>query len=177
MSPSAGRFVLTGFLQTRTQAEELFDYVSQNFPYIDLLERRVVVEEELLGQITRELSESGFQGVTPSLSGGNLTLTGSIGQGAKDRFTKLTTVFKSIPGIRSVQVLVSEAGQREAVVDLTSKYAVTGYSKAGNRVSVVISGRILAPGDMLDGMLITDVTQDRVFLEKNGMKYKIDFNS
>ena len=176
-SPSAGRFILTGFLQTRAQAEELFDYVSQNFPYVDLLERRVVVEEELLGQITRELSESGFQGVSPSLSGGNLTLAGSIGQGMKDRFTKLVTVFKSIPGVRSVQVLVSEAGQREAVVDLTSKYTVTGYSKAGNRVSVVINGRILAPGDMLDGMLITDVTRDRVFLEKNGVKYKVDFNS
>jgi type III secretion system YscD/HrpQ family protein len=176
-SPSAGRFVLTGFLRTRAQAEELFDYVSQNFPYVDLLERRVVVEEELLGQITRELNESGFQGVTPSLSGGNLTLAGSVGTGTKERFSKLVTVFKSLPGIRSVQVLVSEAGQKEAVVDLTSKYLVTGYSKAGNKVSVVINGRILAQGDTLDGMLITEITHDRVFLEKGSVKYKIDFNS
>ena len=176
-SPSAGRFVLTGFLRTRAQAEELYDYVSQNFPYVDLLERRVVVEEELLGQITRELNEAGFQGVTPSLSGGTLTLAGSIGLGTKERFGKLVTVFRSLPGIRSVQVLVSEAGQKEAVVDLTSKYSVTGYSKAGNKVSVVINGRILAPGDTLDGMLITEITQTRVFLEKGGVKYKIDFNS
>ena len=176
-SPSAGRFVLTGFLRTRAQAEELFDYVSQNFPYVDLLERRVVVEEELLGQITRELNESGFQGVSPSISGGNLTLSGTIGKGTKDRFTKLVTVFKSLPGIRSVQVLVSEAGQKEAVVDLSAKYLVTGYSKAGNKVSVVINGRILGPGDTLDGMLITEISNNRVYLEKSGVKYKIDFNS
>jgi type III secretion system YscD/HrpQ family protein len=176
-SPSAGRFILTGFLRTRAQAEELFDYVSQNFSYIDLLERRVVVEEELLGQITRELNESGFQGVAPSISGGNLTLSGSIGKGTMDRFSKLVTVFKSLPGIRSVQVLVSEAGQKEAVVDLTSKYLVTGYSKAGNKVSVVINGRILGPGDTLDGMFITEISHNRVYLEKGNVKYKIDFNS
>ena len=164
-------------MRTRAQAEELFDYVSQNFSYIDLLERRVVVEEELLGQITRELNESGFQGVAPSISGGNLTLSGSIGKGTMDRFSKLVTVFKSLPGIRSVQVLVSEAGQKEAVVDLTSKYLVTGYSKAGNKVSVVINGRILGPGDTLDGMFITEISHNRVYLEKGNVKYKIDFNS
>ena len=175
-SPIAGRFILTGFLRSRAQADELFDYVSQNFAYVDLLERRVVVEEELLGQINRELNEAGFRGVTPAISGGDLTLTGSFGIGMKDRFQKLVTLFRSLPGIRTVQVQVSEAGQREAVVDLTSKYRVTGYSKAGNKVSVVINGRILATGDSLDGMYITDITPTTVYLEKDSGKYKIDFN-
>lgn len=175
-SPTAGRYVLTGFLRTRAQADELFDYISQNFAYVDLLERRVVVEEELLGQITRELNESGFRGVTPSLSGGDLVLTGSIGVGSKDRFQKLITLFRSLPGVRSVQSSVAEAGQKEAVIDLTSKYRVTGYSKAGKKVSVVIQGKILSPGDTLDGMYITDITPTTLYLEKDGGKYKIDFN-
>jgi type III secretion system YscD/HrpQ family protein len=175
-SPTAGRYVLTGFLRTRAQADELFDYISQNFAYVDLLERRVVVEEELLGQITRELNESGFRGVTPSLSGGDLILKGSIGVGSKDRFQKLITLFRSLPGVRSVQSTVAEAGQKEAVIDLTSKYRVTGYSKAGKKVSVVIQGKILSPGDTLDGMYITDITPTTLYLEKDGGKYKIDFN-
>ena len=175
-SPTAGRYVLTGFLRTRAQADELFDYISQNFAYVDLLERKVVVEEELLGQITRELNESGFRGVTPMLSSGDLVLSGSIGSGTKDRFQKLVTLFRSLPGIRSVQAPISEAGQREAVVDLSSKYHVTGYSTAGKKISVVINGKILAPGDSLDGMYISDITQTTVYLEKDGGKYKIDFN-
>lgn len=175
-SPMAGRYVLTGFLQKRAQAEDLFDYISQNFPYVDLLERRVVVEEELLAQITRELNDAGFRGVTPTISGGDLTLTGSIGSGTKEKFLKLVTVFRALPGIRSVQAPVSEAGQREAVVDLSSKYRVTGYSRAGERVSVVIGGKILGPGDVLDGMYITDITPTTVYLERDGGKYKIDFN-
>lgn len=175
-SPVAGRYILTGFLRTRAQAEELFDYISQNFAYVDLLERKVVVEEELLGQINRELTESGFRGVSPSLKGGELTLSGSIGTGTKERFQKLVTLFKSLPGIRSIQVLVSEAGQKEAVTDLTAKYHVTGYSRAGTKVSVVIGGRILGPGDTLDDMYITDITPTTVYLEKDGAKYKIDFN-
>ncbi len=175
-SPTAGRYVLSGFLRTRAQAEELFDYISQNFAYVDLLERRVVVEEELLLQVSRELNEAGFRGVTPSISGGDLTLTGTIGAGTRERFQKLVALFRSLPGIRSVQTPVSEAGQREAVIDLSPKYRVTGYSKAGDKVSVVISGRILGPGDTLDGMYITDITPTTVYLERNGSKYKIDFN-
>jgi type III secretion system YscD/HrpQ family protein len=175
-SPTAGRFVVSGFLHTRSQAEELFDYLSQNFAYVDLLERKIVVEQELLGQITRELNESGFRGVTPSLSGGDLILNGSVGAGTKDKFQKLVTLFRSLPGIRSVQAPVSEAGQREAVVDLSSKYRVTGLSTEGKRVSVVINGRILAPGDSLDGMYITEISSTTVYLEKDGVKYKIDFN-
>lgn len=175
-SPQAGRFILTGFLKTKAEGEELYDYISQNFAYIDLLERRVVVEEDLLAQVSRELNEAGFKGVTPSLSGGDLTLTGSITTGTNERFQKLVSVFRSLPGIRGVQLQVSEAGQAEAVVDISSKYVVSGYSQQGKRVSVVINGRILAPGDLLDGMFITDITPTTVFLEKNGVKYKIEFN-
>ena len=175
-SPTAGRYILSGFLRSRAQAEELFDYISQNFAYVDLLERRVVVEEELLAQVSRELNESGFRGVTPSLSGGDLILKGSIGIGSKERLQKLVTLFRSLPGIRSVQVPVVEAGQKEAVIDLTAKYRVTGHSKEGGKISIVINGKILATGDTLDDMLITDISPTTIYLEKNDGKYKIDFN-
>jgi type III secretion system YscD/HrpQ family protein len=175
-SPVAGHFVVSGFLQTKTQASELSDYISQNFPYIDLLEKKIIVEEDLLNQINRELSEAGFKAVTATISGGDLTLSGSISQGAQPQFAKLCTLFKSVPGIRSIQVLVSEAGQKEAMIDISEKYAVSGFSKQGNRRSVVIGGRFLSVGDSLDGMYISSITDTTLYLEKDGVKYKIDFN-
>jgi len=175
-SPKAGHYVLSGFLKTRNEAQALYDYISQNFEYVNLLERRVVVEEELLGQFKRDLREAGFPGVTPTLTGGDLVLKGTISRDATERFQKLVSVFKAVPGIRSVQSTVAEGGKAEAIVDLTNKYRVSGYSKHGTSTSVVINGRILAPGDTLDGKLITSISDTTVYLEEGNEKYKIDFN-
>ena len=173
---SAGHFIVSGFLQTKSQASELSDYISQNFPYIDLLERKIIVEEDLLNQINRELSEAGFKAVTATISGGDLTLSGSIAQGAQAQFSKICTLFKSVPGVRSIQVLVAEAGQKEAMIDISEKYSVSGFSKRGNQRSVVIGGKFLSVGDSLEGMYISSITDTTIFLEKDGVKYKIDFN-
>ncbi len=175
-SPTAGKFMITGLLKTSKQANELFDYLSLNFPYMDLLEKKVIIEEDLLNQIKRELSGAGFRGVMPTLANGDLTLTGNLGEGTGEKFQKLVTLFKSLPGIRNVNLQVSETGQKEAFVDLTDKYRISGFAKSGKKSSVVINGRILGQGDILDGMLITDVTATTVFLEKDGIKYKIEFN-
>jgi len=175
-SPRAGHYVLSGFLKTRNEAQALYDYISQNFDYVNLLERRVIVEEELLGQLQRELREAGFPGVTPALTGGDLVLKGTISTATMDKFQKLVTVFKTLPGIRSVQSMVAEGGKVEALIDLTNKYSVSGYSKHGDLTTVVINGRILSPGDSLDGKLITSITSSRIYLEEGSEKYKIDFN-
>jgi len=175
-SPRAGHYVLSGFLKTRGEAQSLYDYISQNFEYVNLLERRVVVEEELLNQLKRELREAGFPGVTPTLVGGDLMLKGQISRDSTERFQKLLSVFKTLPGIRSVQSTVAESGKVEAVIDLTNKYRVSGFSKQGDSISVVINGRILAPGDTIDGKLITSISDTTIYLEDGTDKYKIDFN-
>jgi hypothetical protein len=41
---------------------------------------------------------------------------------------------------------------------------------------VVINGRILRKGDSLDGMLITTIQSNVIYLEKGGVKYRIDFS-
>jgi hypothetical protein len=46
ISSSPGQFVLSGYMRTRAQAEKLSDYLSNNFPYPDLLEKRIVVDED-----------------------------------------------------------------------------------------------------------------------------------
>jgi hypothetical protein len=40
----------------------------------------------------------------------------------------------------------------------------------------LINGKILGPGDQLDGMNVTAINPSSVYLEKDGMKYKIDYN-
>lgn len=174
-SPEAGRFILRGFLKTKAMNEELLEYLSQNFPYMNLLQQNVVVEEELIQQVNRELAQGGFQGVKASLMNGELLLTGAISFEKKEQFDKLLSKFRSLAGVRSLQSQVMESNKSEAVIDLTSKYHITGYSQQKGNVSVVINGRILSRGDLLDGMLIVDITPTTIFLEHNGVMYKIDY--
>ncbi len=175
-SPSAGKYVLSGFLKTRAQADELYNYISQNFAYLDLLEKRVIVEEDIIQQTTQALNNTGIKSIQPSLNGGELTLKGMLPAKDKETFNKLVESFKSINGIRSIRLQVEDSGHAAAYIDLSGKYVTTGYSQKGSFVSVVINGRILSPGDSIDGMMITSITPTTVYLEKEGVKYKIDFN-
>ncbi len=175
-SPNPGKFVISGFLRSKKQAEDLYDYVSQNFPYPDLLEKKVIVEEDLQDHVNQKLLDAGFRTITTALSNGQLILTGSIAHGTMPKFQKIMEEIKKIPGLRSVQSSVIEVPVREAMVNISNKYIVTGYSTLGDKRSVVINGRILSKGDTLDGMLITDVHPTSVFLEKDDIKYRIDFN-
>lgn len=175
-SPSAGKFVMSGFLKTRKQAEELNDYISQNFQYLDLLERRVIVEEEVKAQIIQKLTDAGFRNVQITFADGDLTVTGSISHGLMPKYTAVAAELKTIPGVRTLRSYVSEVAPEQAMINITDRYQVTGHSLQGNNLTVVINGRILMKGDILDGMTITDVQPNAVFLDKEGVKYRIDFN-
>lgn len=63
------------------------------------------------------------------------------------------------------------------IVDISSKYKVTGSSKYGNRNQyVVINGKILSVGGDLDGMTIIKMENNSIMLEKDGIKYRINYN-
>lgn len=175
-SPFAGKFVISGFLKTRKQSEELYDYVSQNFSYIDLLERRVIVEEELKAQVQQKLNEASFRTLQIVLNNGDLTISGSISNGSLPAYTTTVADIKKIPGIRSVQSLVNEVAPEQTMVNVSDRYQVTGYSLHGKNLNVVINGRILMKGDILDGMTIINIQSGAVLLEKDGIRYRIDFN-
>ncbi|MGR3951899.1 MAG: type III secretion system inner membrane ring subunit SctD [Chlamydia sp.] len=175
-SPIAGKYVLNGFLKTKDQADRLYDYLSQNFPYIDLLERNVLVEQETLRQITQQLNQANLRTVYATIANGEVSLAGSISNAEREKFSQMLESLKSIHGIRSLQIKVDETGNTDACIDISPKYRTTGYSQKGAFVSVLINGRILSTGDSIDGMSITSITPSTVFLERGGVKYKIDFN-
>ena len=84
---------------------------------------------------------------------------------------------EELPGIRAVKDFVAITSGDESRVDLSKQFMVTGYSKRDNKdFFVVINGRILSQGDLLDGMMITQIKPNRVLLQEDGKKFKIDYN-
>jgi len=176
-SPVPGRFVLRGYLQTADQAQALSDYLNINFPYLDRLDNQVVVESNLNTQIQSVLMEKGFNNVTYQLTDGELMLAGRVDSKDSSKFDSMVKEFKAIAGIRSLKNYVVFTNEDSSLVDLSTKYKVMGYSKKdGSNQFVVINGKILTLGDNLDGMIITSISPSLVVLEKDGLKFKINYN-
>jgi type III secretion system YscD/HrpQ family protein len=177
ISPAPGRFVMRGYVQTLDQFQALTDYINMNFPYIDRLENQVVVENNLIIEVESMLIEKGYSGVTFELKNGELVLSGRVDSKMMDPFVEVVDHFKTLRGIRQVKNFVIYTTADTSRIDLSSKYHVTGYSKKDDKsFYVVINGKILSSGDTLDGMMITGVLPNMVLLEKDGLKFKINYN-
>lgn len=176
-SPLPGKFVLRGYLQTLDQAQALSDYINLNFPYIDRLDNQVVVETNLQTQIQSILIEKGFSGVSFQLSNGELVLSGRVDQKQSTPFDHMVDHLKMLKGIRSVKNFVIYTAADGSRIDLSSQYQVSGYSKKDDQNSfIVINGKILGIGDTIDGMQVTGIMPTMVLLEKDGLKFRINYN-
>ncbi|MBA2368242.1 MAG: type III secretion system inner membrane ring subunit SctD [Candidatus Protochlamydia sp.] len=175
-SPAAGQFVLSGYLATRKEAELLSDDISMNFPYLDLLKKQIVVEEDVIAQINAWLQELGLKNVVPKMTNGEVSLTGSSPTEKAVQIAELVNKIKKISGVRLVTNYVKGQASEVGIINISDRYEVTGHSRLGQNYTVVINGRILSEGDNLDGMTIKSVKPGGVLLEKDGTKYRIDFN-
>lgn len=175
-SPVPGKFVLSGYLKKRDQAEQVWDYMTRNFSYLDLLENKMIVEENILDVVNSVLGNNGFNTVVSQMNNGELLLSGNIQHGRMEQLEPLLVKFRDIPGVRSLKNNVIEVAPDEAVLNISNNYEVSGMSRGdNNQISVIINGRIVTEGDVLDGMLITSIRSNGIFLEKDGVKYRIDF--
>jgi type III secretion system YscD/HrpQ family protein len=172
-----GHFVLTGYLKTSQEGGLLTDYINRNFPFLDKLENKVVVEQDLNAKVQGDLFSQGLNGVKANIINGDLTLTGFIPSNRSAAFQKLISDWKLTPGIRTIKNFVAFLAPEDAVVDISDRYKVTGYAKSDAvNVNVMINGRIFTRGDNLDGMTITSIQPDTIYLEKGGLKFKINYN-
>lgn len=176
MATTPGHFVVSGYLQTRSQADRLSEYLSANFPYPDLLEKRTVVDQEVLASINTILQSKGLRSVVAKLDNGEVTLTGGIPTEKLGDIVAVVGEIKEIRGVRSVRNSTSGQAAEQSVINISDKYEVTGISSQSGTMSVVINGRILMKGDVLDGMAITAIQTNTVYLERDGTRYRIDFN-
>lgn len=176
-APEPGKFVVSGFLETQEQLDGLVTHLNLNFPYNDLLERRIIVEEAIVGDVNARLLDKTINDVVVQLDNGELTLSGSIGFDKSSDLETLITEFKNYKGVKSLKNLVVEIAPEQSMINLSDQYQITGYSNYGDAsYYVVINGRILSRGDNLDGMTITSIRPNVVFLERGAAKYRIDYN-
>ena len=59
-SPRPGHYVISGYLKSRKDAEDLYDYLNANFDYLDLLEKKIVVEEDVANSLAATLKMQVF---------------------------------------------------------------------------------------------------------------------
>lgn len=175
-SPSPGKFILSGYLQTRNQADQLSEYIASNFPYIDLLEKRITVEEDVVSKANNIFQNAGFREIVIKMENGTLTLTGGFAQDKEEGLQSTIEDLRKIPGVRDIKNLTLKLAPEQSIINISDKYEVTGFSRLGSTYSVVIHGRILTKGDELDGMQITEIRKNAILLEKDGVKYRIDFS-
>jgi type III secretion system YscD/HrpQ family protein len=176
-STSPGKFVVRGYLQNVQAYENLSDFLTLNFPYLDKLDNQVIVESNLQMAIQGILTQQGFSGVNFQINQGEVVLSGKIAENQSSSFEALQKRIRHLPGIRSVKNFVIQTTQESSRVDISSQYNVTGFSKSDNdQYYVVINGKIIGTGDNLDGMMVTEVTQKSVLLEKDGQKFSITYN-
>lgn len=174
-SPTAGQFVMTGYLKSRKDYDQLVDYMSQNFSYLDLLDNKVVVEENIISDIQQMLQENGLRDVQVAVSNGLVTLNGNIATIQTPLLNDILSKIKQIPGVTSVQNYTVALEVQEVTINISDRYRVSGSSQLGGRFSVVIDGKILSVGDTLDGMRITEINAHVIFLQKGEMRYRIDY--
>jgi len=174
-SPEPGQFILSGTLKTRKQADQLSNYLNLNFPYLDLLKKQIVVEEDVVHQVEAWLSNDQFFNVTAKINGGEIVLSGNYPPAQTAQLNEILAKIKQIPGVRLISNQAVPQTAETGIIDISDHYQVSGTSKAGNKFTVVINGRILSEGDELDGMTITKITTNSVLLEKDKDRFRINY--
>ena len=131
-----------------------------------------VVKNKLLQKAMEQVEGRDYSEMYDVLAGPTAIMISEVGNAP----AKLIKDFRKIPGVRSVKNFVSELAPEEAVIDITDRYLVTGFSREeGVSVSVVIDGKILSKGDVLDGMTVIELKPNAILLEKEGVRYRINY--
>lgn len=175
-SPAAGRFVVNGYIPTVEEGTRLYEYLTVNFPYLDRLENQVVIEQTLNTQLQSIITMANLGGVTFQLSNGNVILTGNYNDQMSNELKKAIKEINALKGVASVKNYAIASHPSRVGIDLSQNYQVTGTSTYDGRgFSVVMNGKIYTLGDRVDGMKITSIESNTILLEKDGLKYKIDY--
>ncbi|MDE3055584.1 MAG: type III secretion system inner membrane ring subunit SctD [Verrucomicrobiota bacterium] len=173
-SLAPGRFVAIGYMETNTQLALLTDYLNMNFPYLDHLEYRVAVEENITLEIAMLLEKFGFVQITFRVANGEVTLAGHYSYKKKGVFAEMLQALRAVQGIRTVNnfAIISAA---QGMINISSSYQITGTAeKNGKGVSVIINGKLYEKGDLLDGMTLIEITPHMILLDKDGVTYIIN---
>jgi len=175
-SSKPGKFIMEGYVKTPDDFQKLTDYVNANFSYVDKLENKVVIMQILQMQIASKLNENNFTNVSFKIISGELVLAGRYDYKAEDTYKNLLEEFRKTLGIHSIKNLAISTSETEARIDLTQNYKISGSALYnGKNFSVAVNDKIITAGDILDGMKVTSITKNTILLEKDNLRYKINY--
>ena len=175
-SPRAGKFVVSGFLSTNAIASQLYDFLTVNFPYLDRLENHIAIEENLNAQLQGFIAESGLSGVVFQINNGEIIVAGRYPQNKGTKFENMLKEIRSIKGIARVKNFAVPVEVDTEGFDISQQFTVGGFSTHdGKGFSVVLNGKLYTIGDFVDGLKIISIAQNTILLEKEGLKYRIDY--
>ncbi len=175
-SPEPGKFVVSGYIPNAEQGTALSEYLTVNFPYLDRLENNVVIEDTLNTQLQALVAAQNLGAVTMQLTGGNVVLSGRYNETMNSQMNALIKELNAVKGVASVKNFAVASHPNLAGIDLTQQYQVSGSSTFdGKGYSVVMNGRIFTLGDTVDGMKLTSIGPSMILLERDGLKYRIDY--
>lgn len=175
-----GVFVLEGNLTQRQELDELMQYLNAHFPYVDQTLQQVVVAEAITEELNEALRDIQQQGLVGEFQNGELIIVGAYPASKSGAFQAIVETFRQKRGVTKMRNLAIEQPDDAGagLIDLTDRYRVTGTLKQENvNFGVVINNKILKRGDMLDDMTVVSIRPNRVILEKDGLKYRIDYNT
>ncbi len=175
-STAPGQFIAQGYVTTNEEGSRLADYLATHFPYLNRLNNGIIVEENLLAQLSALLSSGGFSAVAIQLANGEVILTGPYSEKEAKRFGELVQEIHRLPGVRSVKNFSVSSTAQQAAIDISQQYKVTGTTLFHHRgYSVVLNGKIYTLGDTVDGMQLITIDPSLILFEKDGVKYKVDY--
>ena len=175
-SPSVGKFVALGYVNTNEEAAELSNYLTVNFPYLDKLTNKVVAQENLTAQVQSILIAKGFGSLSLQVTNGEIILAGNYSNKMKNEYASMLKDLNKLHGVNDIKNYAAATDPNQAAINLSDQYAISGLSQFdGHGYSAIVNGKIYTLGDIMGGMKITTIEQNTILLEKDGIKYKIDY--
>ena len=175
-APSPGQFLVRGYVQTAAEGQSLNDYLMVNFPYADKLTNAVTVEEVLNVQIAALLLQHGFSTVTFQLVQGEVVLSGIYSEERESEYKRFLKQLNALSGVHEVKNFATPTSHHLARIDISDQYQVSGSSFFdGHGYSAIINGKVYTRGGAIDGMKITSIESNTILLEKDGLKYTINY--
>ena len=176
-TPKAGEFILEGMVQFPQNFEALQEWVNNNFPYLDKLKNEVVINQILQAQVASIITKYNMFGINFEVISNELVLAGRYDENKLTEFNEFLKELKKTKGINSIKNLAVVSTESSARIDISDKYKITGYSSYdGVNFSVIVNGKIITLGDLIDGLKITKISQDTILLEKDDIKYTISYS-
>lgn len=176
-SSGPGKFEAVGYVQSADQSAALQEFLTVNFPYLERLTNNVVVEDNLLTQVSALLAQD-FGGISPQLIGSELVLSGTYSSKMESEYKKMLKTLNTLPGMKNMKIINNAVASStvSSGIDISQSYQVSGSAiTEGPEDFAQINGKIYKTGQRIDGMTITSITKNTILLEKDGIKYKIGY--